>query len=215
MSGADATEPTVPAILKCRVCGQEHQPVTLRRGERASCVRCETVLVRRHRIGARGGLALALTALILAVPAMSLPFLTAGKLGNERVSVLFTGVDGLWENGMRLLAIWVFFCSWFVPIALLAILGAVLWPSRTDENLAQRARLARFALALEHWAMPEVQVLAVLVALMKLGSLVDVSIGPGFWFYAAMSVTMLLAWHSVDLELLTEAERSTPAEVTA
>ena len=206
MSASVSAEERSPAAFKCRVCGFEHQPVSLRRGERALCVRCATVLTSSRRIGAKGGLALAVTALILAVPAMSLPFVTAGKLGNERVSVLFTGVDGLWENGMRLLAVWVFLCSWFVPMALLAILVAVLWPRRRGGRSEQTAWLARLALALEHWAMPEVQVLAVLVALMKLGSLVDVTIGPGFWFYCAMSLALLLAWRSVDLELLAEAE---------
>lgn len=205
------------AAFKCRVCGFAHQPVPLRRGERAVCVRCATVLTSNRRLGPGGGLALAVTALILAVPAMWLPFLTAGKLGTARVSVLFTGVDGLWENGMKLLAVWVFLCGWFVPIALLAILATVLWPGRRGERSPQIAALARLALALEHWAMPEVQVLAVLVALMKLGSLVEVSIGPGFWFYSAMSLTLLLAWRSVDLEVLAEAEEPAAAatEVTS
>jgi len=48
--------------------------------------------------------------------------------------------------------------------------------------------------------MPEVQVLAVLVAIAKLGSLITIRTGPGFWCYGAMSVALLIAFRSFDLE---------------
>jgi paraquat-inducible protein A len=51
---------------------------------------------------------------------------------------------------------------------------------------------------LGHWAIPEVQVLAVLVAFMKLRSVVDIKIGPGFWCYSAMALSLLMAQRSVN-----------------
>jgi paraquat-inducible protein A len=192
--------PNPPATLHCRLCGHAHRPVRLAPGERALCVRCNTVLAQGPRLGSDTALAFTITGLILALPAALLPFITAGKAGHEHVGRLFTGAQGLWNHGMPLLAFWVMLCGGLAPAALLIALTALLLPARFGWKPVQPQFLTQAAHALGHWAMPEVQVLAVLVALIKLGKLVTVSIGPGFWFYAALSYALLFAWRSFDLE---------------
>lgn len=191
--------PSSTANLTCHLCGHEHQIVRLAPGERALCVRCDTVMARGGRFSHDATLGFTLTGLILAAPALLLPFITADKLGQERGGLLFTGVEGLWDNGMRLLAIWVLLCGAIVPVALLATLAGILLPLRLGWSQAKSGVLSRAAHALGYWAMPEVQVLAVLVALMKLGKLVNVTIGIGFWCYVGMSFALLLAWRSFML----------------
>jgi paraquat-inducible protein A len=187
------------AHLTCAFCGQDHQIVPLRPGERAVCVRCDTVLARGTRFGTEATLAYALTGLILAVPALFLPFITAGKFGQEQGGVLFTGVEGLWQNKMPFLGIWVLLCGAAVPILLLLILAGGILRSRLGWSRGPSEFLTRMAHAMSYWAIPEVQVLAVLVALMKLGSLVNVTIGFGFWAYVGMSFFLLLAWRNFVL----------------
>lgn len=143
-------------------------------------------------------MAYAATGLVLAVPAALLPFMTAEKLGDERVGFLFTGMQYLWAHGMAMLTVPIFLFGFLFPVCLLGTLGALLAGGRLGLGPAHAQRLHRAARVIAHWAMPEVQVLAVLVALMKLGSVVDVTIGPGFWCYAAMSVFVLLAWRTFD-----------------
>jgi paraquat-inducible protein A len=194
-------------LLTCRLCGHEHHPVPLGPGERALCVRCQAVLARGSRFGTDAALAFAVTGLVLALPATLLPFVTAGKFGTVRVGLLFTGVEGLWDHGMRLLSIWIFLCGGFGPIVLLGVLTALLLPERFGWSEMKSDVLRQTAHALGHWAMPEVHVLAVLVALMKLGSLVNVSVGAGFWCYAAMSFMLLLAWRSFELGTIARQPR--------
>jgi paraquat-inducible protein A len=79
-------------------------------------------------------------------------------------------------------------------------LAAAPAPRRPGLTVAGFEPLVRIAGFLEHWAIPEVQVLAVLVAYMKLGSVVNVSFGPGFWCYGAMALSLLAAQHSLVLE---------------
>jgi paraquat-inducible protein A len=178
--------------LTCHLCGMGHREVRLSPGEVARCVRCDGVIAR----GTRGGdypLVLCATGLVLAFPAFFLPFISADKFGAERVSTLFTGVGALWDNGMRALAILVLLCGALLPVLLLCTLAALQAPPRLGSWIGNRELLARAANTLELGAIPEVQVLAVLVALMKLGSLVNISIGPAFWCYCAMSFCTLLA----------------------
>jgi paraquat-inducible protein A len=156
-------------------------------------------LARGSRFGRDATLVFTLTGLILAVPALFLPFITAGKFGQERGGLLFTGVDGLWDNRMPVLGIWVLLCGAVVPILLLVVLAGGLLRARLGWSQGPSEFLSNSAHAMSYWAIPEVQVLAVLVALMKLGSLVNVTIGFGFWAYSGMSVCLLLAWRSFML----------------
>ncbi len=185
-------------VLRCRLCDQTHQRVGLRPGERALCSRCGALLGKRSRWGRDAALAFTLAGLALSIPALLLPFVTASKVGSERVAHLFSGSYALWDGDMRLLALWVTLCGALTPILLLGTLTALLMPPKFRQRIPREHVLWRFAYALEHWAMPEVQVLAILVAFTKLGALVNVTLGPGFWFYAAMSAATLVAWRSFE-----------------
>lgn len=198
--------PAPTAQIICPLCGQTHAPISLAPGERALCRRCNTVIAQQPWFGRDASLVFALTGLILMLPTFFLPFITVGKFGQVRVGLIFSGVEGLWENSMRLLAIWVLLCGTLVPVLLLAILVGVLLPPRLQWPQRHRELLVWAADAMSYWAIPEVQVLAVLVALMKLGSLVDVSIGAGFWCYAAMSFSLLVAWRTFSLRPLPMAD---------
>jgi paraquat-inducible protein A len=187
--------------LTCYLCGQEHRPVRLAPGEKAVCVRCDAVLAKGSRFGPDTALAFSLTGLALSIPAIFLPFITAGKLGDLRISHLLTGVGSLWDRQMHGTGILILVCGCLLPVALLAALAVLHAPARMGfREKADFGTLLSGARVLEHWAIPEVQVLAILVALMKLGSLVDVSIGPGFWCYCGMAFSLLVAEHSFDFD---------------
>lgn len=188
--------------LICRFCGQEHGSVQLGPGEKALCVRCDSFLAQGARLSPDTGLVFALTGLILTVPAAVLPFISAGKLGEERVSHLFTGVSSLWGDHMRALALLVLFCGGILPMLQLATLTVLHAAHRLGWEKNSLRALHPTARFLEHWSIPEVQVLAIIVALVKLGSLVDVRLQLGFWCYCAMSFCLVVTQQSFDFEAI-------------
>lgn len=202
--------------LTCRLCGQEHGAIRLAPGEKALCVRCDSLLAQGTRLSPDTGLVFAITGLLLVVPAALLPFVQAGKLGEARNTVLFTSVTSLWEGGMRILALLVLLCGGILPGLLLAALAVLHAADRfnwsSKPSLRHLAQTARF---LEHWSIPEVQVLAVFVALIKLGSLVDVTIGAGFWCYCGMALSLVVAQRSFDFEVTVLPAPGAPGPVAA
>lgn len=184
--------------MKCHLCGQEHQPVPLKAGQKARCRRCNTLLAIGPRAGRDAPLCFALTGLILLVPAVLLPFVGASELGDRRVSNLLTGVGALADGDMGALAFLVLLCGTVLPAVLLILLVILYAPAGLGRHWVGGPTLTRFAKILGNWAYPEVQVLAVLVGVVKLGSLVRLELGPGFWSYCGMAVCLLLAQHGFE-----------------
>jgi paraquat-inducible protein A len=159
-------------------------------------------------------LAFTVTGLIFAIPSALLPLATLSKFGNQHESYLFTGILALWHNDMPFLSVWTAICGVVTPILLLGVLAGHALPAQLGWTQDDRHSLVHAAHALEHWAMPEVHILAVLVSFVKLGALVNVSAGPGLWCYGAMSISILCAWRSFELEPARDTAIPAGAEVS-
>jgi paraquat-inducible protein A len=140
-------------------------------------------------------LCFAITGLLLLVPAVLLPFAGASELGNKRISLLLTGVTQLLAGGIPSLSLLVLLCGALLPAALLIIFVTIYAPFRFGSRWSIPPVLVRAARILTRWAFPEVQILGVVVGAIKLGSLVHMSMGPGFWCYCGMTAASLMASH--------------------
>lgn len=203
------------SLLQCPLCGLLHSPRRLSRGQRAQCVRCHTTMAERGWVGPNASLIFAVTGLVLALPAVCLPFVSLQQFGQLRSNHVTVGFTGLWLHEFSALGAWVLFCGVIAPIALLALLVVVLATERRGVWRELNSRLRRVAGTVEYWAMPEVQVLGVMVAFLKLGSIVTIHVGPGLWCYAAMSLCMLAAWRRFSLNPAANRVDAAPREARA
>jgi paraquat-inducible protein A len=186
--------------LTCPLCGQTHTSPTVRMGQRASCVRCGTVMAEGGRLGPHGPLALALTGLLCAVPVMFLPIVTLAKFGRVREVMLVDVFNGFSSQGFAPIGAGVLICGMIAPFALLVLLISILLTDGPEKFRALNRRQRSWAEHVQYWAMPEVQVLGILVAFFKLGAVVDATPQPGLYAYAGASLFMLLAWRSFKMK---------------
>lgn len=179
------------SLKSCHCCGLIQQAPA---ASRAFCARCETALDSwlAKFGGNRPAAALSLTGLVLYVPAMLLPFLRIEQLGQVHESSLLVGVHTLFLEGHRLVGAIVLLFSVVLP---LFKLGALLFLSQRRWQLGHRHRALTYRIVeqLGRWGMLDVLLVAVMVAFIKLGGLVDFGAGLGLVVFALFVLVSLCA----------------------
>jgi paraquat-inducible protein A len=145
--------------------------------------------------------ALSLAALFLYVPANMYPILMMEKVGRHSENTVWSGVVSLYRDGMWFVASIVFAASILIPLLKLLGLFFLVWDG-SPERRRERTWIYKTICVLGPWAMLDVFLLAIAVALVKFGSLATVKAGPGLIAFAAVVALTLLASSSFDPRLI-------------
>jgi paraquat-inducible protein A len=148
--------------------------------------------------------ALLATAALLYVPANFYPIMTTTSLGQSTPSTIIGGVVELIQMGSWPIAMVIFVASVIVPVGKL---GALAWlclvVKRSDElNAGTRTRLYRLTEFIGRWSMVDVFVVAILVALIRAGSLMSITPGPAALAFATVVILTMLAAMTFDPRLI-------------
>jgi paraquat-inducible protein A len=155
----------------------------------------------------RGTAAVALASLILYPLAVTLPVLKVQQMGHRTESSILEGIATLLADGQILVGLIVLVCSVIFPltklIALLMMsLGGARWLSRSHH----KAWVYHLIEWTGRWGMLDVLLVAILVAALKLGNMVEVTAGPGALAFGACVVLSLIASAIFDPHSLWESE---------
>jgi paraquat-inducible protein A len=194
------------SIIACNVCGQVHELPHLEPGTIAECVRCGSRLARRNRNSLHRTAALSLAALLLYVPANVYPILHLDIYGAVSENTVWDGVVKFYQQNDYAIAIVVLLASIVIP--LLKLMGLLFVVSTTAVKSPRwrwlRTWTFRFIESIGRWAMLDVFVVAIWVAVVKLGELASVTAGKGLFPFGCVVVLTLLASASFDPELIWE-----------
>ena len=122
---------------------------------------------------------------------MSLPVLEVTRLGHVHDATIWSGVVALLAEGQVFVGVIVLFASVVAPILKLLTMLVLCVPLRTGRS--HRAMAYRLVEWIGRWGMLDVLLVAVLVAVVKLGDVVRVQPGLGLAAFAGVVVLSLLA----------------------
>ena len=193
-------------LVACKTCGLVQEAESDADRLDLECSRCGDRLRTDHPASRARTMAFSLAALFLYVPANIYPMLTMQYLGRETENTVWGGVRALYNDHLESVAILVFCASMLIPVLKLAGLLFLV--------LNRRARWRRFRTIVYKiicqigpWAMLDVFLLAIMVALIRFGQFATVVPGPGILAFAAVVVLTLLASASFDPRLIWTEEK--------
>lgn len=193
------------SVVGCDTCGLVQEVGGLAPGSVAECVRCGSFLGGRSSVRSlEMTAALSLAALILYVPANIYPIMKMHLYGGYSESTVWDGIVLLMKNDQWFVAVVVFLASMVIPLVKLAGLFALVLTARLrlGRRLRSRTQLYKFIDAIGPWAMLDVFLLAVLIALVKLNTWATVLPGPGLLAFTAVVVLTMLASAAFDPKLI-------------
>jgi paraquat-inducible protein A len=195
------------SVISCDTCGLVQRVDRLGPGTVAECIRCGSYVAGRSTTRSlEVTAALSLAALILYVPANIYPIMKMYLYGGYSESTVWDGIVMLARNDEWLIALIVFLASMVIPLVKLAGLFSLVVTARMGwgRRLRSRTQLYKFIDAIGPWAMLDVFLLAVLVALVKLSNWAKILPGPGLLAFTLVVVLTMFASAAFDPKLIWE-----------
>ena len=221
MSSSAATDHDhVHGLAACPCCGlvasvRSHDPVR----EIARCPRCRAVLPGpgsegRARWVTYRVTAIALAALALFPAAITLPIMHIERFGHSRDASIWSGSIGLLRGGDVFVGLVVFLCSIVFPLLKLGGLVAIT-AARGALTRSARRWSWRVVDLTGRWGMLDVLLVAVVVAWVKVGDLIEITPGPAAIAFTLVVLLSLVATALFDPHALwSETSFESTAELT-
>ena len=178
-------------LVACHECDLLQREVDVPAGGSARCLRCDAVLYRNPRNSLERACAFAVSAAVFFVLANAFPLVGLRVSGDLVETTLFGAAKALHAGGMPVLGTVVFLTTVVAPlIELVAMLGLLL-PLYLGILPRGGASVFRTLRGVQPWRMPEVMLIGIFVALVKLAHLASVI--PGIALFSLAAFMFLLA----------------------
>ena len=169
------------------------------------CPRCDSRLHLRLRESLQRTWALTIAAVALYFPANLLPVLRMESFAGDKQNTIIGGVIEFWQAGDYPVALIIFGASVVIPVLKIISIAALCRASRTGRRPRRMTRIYRMTEFVGRWSMVDVFVVAILVAVVQLGSTISIHPGAGALSFAAVVILTMFAAMSFDPRLIWDA----------
>ena len=192
------------SLVSCHICGKLFWDAPSPKRLKKRCSRCGATLHSRKPESLARTWALVITGFILYIPANIYPIMTVTQLGRGTPDTIFSGIVALFNNGLWSIGVIVFVASILIPVLKLVVMVLLLlsihfnwkWPRR------QRTLVYKIVEYIGKWSMLDIFMISILVALVKLGFLLNVTPNRGASAFAAVVIVTMFAAMSFDIRLI-------------
>lgn len=194
-------------VCGCPLCGLV---CDVRSGEQHThhCPRCHTPLQQALSNSLNKAWALLAAAIILYIPANTLPVMYTSLFGRGSESTILSGVLEFWRGGSYGIATIIFIASVVIPCMKFLSLSVLLVSARRKSLWARRER-TRLYHTIEWigcWSMLDVVVVAVICGLVQFHSLSSAEPRAGILFFALVVILTMLATLTFDPKFIWEGD---------
>lgn len=186
-------------LARCEVCAMV-SPV-----ETGRCPRCGSRLHLRLGESLQRTWALTIAAFLLYFPANLLPILRIDSVTGDSASTIVGGVIQFWQQADYPVAIIIFTASVMIPVLKIISIVTLCFAARSGRHPERMTRLYRVTEFIGRWSMVDVFVVAILVAVVQLGSTMSIHPGAAALSFAGVVVLTMLAATSFDPRLIWDA----------
>ncbi len=185
---------TGAGLVACPRCDALHREVDIEDGDRLRCIRCGATLASPRTGAFTRVVALSVTTVVLMVAAVFFPFLEISRMGFGNATSLFGVALAFSQGWLMPLVLAVLGMIVALPVLRAGLLVYVLAPMAAGRRPLHHAATAfRLSEEMRPWSMAEIFVIGTSVALVKVGGLAKVSLGPAFWAFCALIVVVALS----------------------
>lgn len=195
--------PRAADLVGCPVCDAVYHLPSDPDTKATRCARCGYELTYGAQSAITQVVSLSFTNVMLLIMVLFLPFLQVRVGSIQNNATVIDVVLGFSSGIMVPLAVLVLGFILLLPLCRFVLLIYALGPIVLKRpNLPHAAGALYHAFALKPWAMAEIFMVGVVVALVKLVDLAEIGIGPAFWMFGALVVLstykeMLMSRHTL------------------